>query len=612
MQSNQRPGLIMIVAALLVMVAMGYLLFDYQRDSRTELARAQGLDLVRLLGGMSWNELIPATGRKSFLEVLQRGQSNADFAYGAVVDVDGEVAAEVTRSGVIIPPSTIKAEPANWLSQRIVTGADADTRFIESHGPIFDDGMHMGFVRLGYFEPDFSFSYRDMPFLATLMLPIFLLVPLFYFLLRQEFKPLKQISERFEKLADKAGVNPVELQPTRELSDFMTQFSGYIEATQNRIETLNQQHQNLEMSGKLLTYKNNRIDAILQTFPDAIIVIDEAGEVSYVNAKTQHLLGVDPLQMMCKKTREWCDIPEIVPLLTFGDVKSSIQANQNTVDIRVDDDDVKSLQFNVYPLFVPNDESRILGRLVVIRDVSDNHLMRQRQNEFISHVSHELKTPLNVLSMYSESLLTEGADNEEYRVEAVNVIHDEVERLSTLINNLLAINQYELGGVVAQRQNVRMHEFLEDVFNSIVHSRGHPGLEFELDIPREMNMAFIDKDLFRIAVNNLLTNAIKYNKPGGRVTMSASEDNDAIEIVVSDEGYGVSDEDGHQIFNKFYRSTDENIRKQVGHGLCLSLARQIVMMHNGDLDFESEPGKGTRFFIKLDKVSSQILDAAAS
>jgi len=454
----------MIVAALLVMVAMGYLLFDYQRDSRTELARAQGIDLVRLLGGMSWNELVPEAGRKSLLEVLQRGQSNADFAYGAIVDVDGKVAAEVTRSGVIVPSARVAAEPANWLGQRMVTGGDTDTRFIEAHGPIFDDGRHMGFVRLGYFEPGFSFSYSDMPFLATLMLPIFLLVPLFYFLLRQEIKPLKQISERFDKLADKAGANPLELQPTRELSDFMTQFSGYIEATQNRIETLSQQSQDLEMSGKLLTYKNNRIDAILQNFPDAIMVIDEAGEVSYVNAKTQQLLGVDPQQMMGKKPREWCDIPEIAPLLTFGDVKSSMQANQNTVDIKADGGEVKSLQFNVYPLFVPNDESRILGRLVVIRDVSDSHLMRQRQNEFISHVSHELKTPLNVLSMYSESLLTEGVDNEEYRVEAVNVIHDETERLSTLINNLLAINQYELGGVVAQRKNVRMHEFFQQYY----------------------------------------------------------------------------------------------------------------------------------------------------
>ncbi len=602
----------MIVATLLVMAAMSYLLFDYQRDNREQLARAQGLDLVRLLGGMSWNELIPAQGRKGFLDVLKRGQSNPDFAYGAIVDVDGRIATEVTRRGVIIPSLTIEGEPANWLRQRIVSAKDNGTRFIESHAPVFEGDQHRGFVRLGYFEPGFGFSYSDMPFLATLMLPIFLLVPLFYLLLHQEIKPLKKISERFDALADQAGFNPIELQPSQALSDFMKQFSGYIEAAQSKIEVLNREQEDLLMSSKLLTYKNNRVDTILQNFPDAIMVIDEAGEVSYVNGKSQRLLGVAPADMMGKKTAEWCNDPQIIPLLTFGDVKTNMQANHNTINTRLDDNSELFLQFNVYPLFVPNDETRILGRLVVIRDVTEIHSMRQRQNEFISHISHELKTPLNVMSMYSESLLTEGLDNEEYRIEAVNVIHDEVERLSTLINNLLAINQHELGGVVAQRKHVRMHEFLEDAFNNICQSRNDKNIEFDLDIPREMSMLYIDKDLFRIAVNNLLTNAIKYSKANGKVTMKASENEDVVEISVSDEGFGIADEDKKQVFNKFFRSTDDDIRKQSGHGLGLSLARQIVLMHHGDLSFNSEHGKGSEFVIRLEKVSTQILDAAAS
>ncbi|MCP4389495.1 MAG: PAS domain S-box protein [Gammaproteobacteria bacterium] len=612
MKTNQKFGLIMIIATLLVMVMTVYILFDYQRGDREELARAQGLDLVRLLGGMSWVELIPEPGRQGFLEVLKRGQSNPDFAYGAIVDTDGKVLTEVTRSGVIVPSASIAEEPANWLGQHIVDASNGDNRFIESHAPVFADGVHRGFVRLGYFQPELSLSFSQMPFLATLMLPIFMLLPLFFFFLRQEIKPLKQISERFDHLADKAGFNHVELQPSRELSDFMEQFNSYIEATQTRIEVLNQEQQDLQMSSKLLTYKSNRIDTILQNFPDAIVVIDEAGEVSYANGKVGRLLGVEHREIVGKKPREWCKDPAIVPLLTFGDVKSSMQANQDTIQVRLGDHSEKSLQFSVYPLFVPNDESRILGRLVVVRDVSESHLMRQRQNEFVSHISHELKTPLNVMAMYSESLLTEGADDEEYRVEAVNVIHDEVERLSTLINNLLAINQYELGGVVAQRKHVRMHEFLEDAFDNVTKARADKGLEFDLDIPREMSMVYIDKDLFRIAINNLLTNAIKYSKPGGRVGMSAAEDENSIEITVSDDGFGIAEEDQQQIFNKFFRSTDDNIRQQVGHGLGLSLARQIVMMHHGDLSFSSELGKGSRFTIKLEKVSTQIMDAAAS
>ena len=150
MLSNQRPGLIVIIATLLVMVAMGYLFLDYQRENRLELARAQGVDLVRLLGGMPWSELIPSSGHSNALDILKRGQSNADFAYAAVVDLNGNVAAEVTRSGVIIPTTAFGDEPATWLGQQILQAADGGNRFIEAHGPVFEGEAHMGFVRLGY------------------------------------------------------------------------------------------------------------------------------------------------------------------------------------------------------------------------------------------------------------------------------------------------------------------------------------------------------------------------------------------------------------------------------------------------------------------------------
>ena len=609
----QRLGLSMIVATLFVMVATVYIFFDYQRDSREIIAKEQGLDLARLLGGMSWSELIPANSGKGFLEALNRGEKNPDFAYGALVDINGNFATEVTRSGVIIPRGSLPTEPADWLGQRILHARDDTANFIESYAPVFENGVHKGFVLLGYHRPELSIGYRQMPFLATLTLPIFLLTPLFYIMLRQEMQPLSQISRNIEKLADQGGLSQVELQPNEKLGDFMTQFSHFIDATQSKIQSLNEHQEGLHMSGKLLAYKNNRIDAILQNLPDAIMVIDEAGEVSYANGKILRMLDIGSDDVLGKKPKEWSHDPQIIPLLTFSDAKSSLQANQDTIHITSEDDKAKSLQFNVYPLFVPTDESRILGRLVVVRDVTESRMMLQRQDEFVSHVAHELKTPLNVMAMYSESLITEGTDNEAYRVEAVNVIHDEVERLSTLINNLLAINQYELGGVVAHRKHVRLHELLEDSFKKISKGRRNKKLKFNLDIPREMGLAFIDKDLFRIAINNLLTNAVKYSKPSkGKVSLKAVENENHIEISVSDEGYGISEQDQKQIFEKFFRSNAVNIREQTGHGLGLSLARQIILMHHGELSFTSELDKGSEFIIKLEKMPAQILDVANS
>jgi PAS domain-containing protein len=298
----------MIIATIVVMLATVYLFFDYQRDSRETMAKAQGLELARLLGGMSWEELVPDNGRQGFLEALNRGQNNPDFAYAAVVGRDAELAFEVTRRGVIVPAGKVASEPSAWLGQRTLSSRDYKTTFIDSHAPVFSNGVHKGFVRLGHFQPKLEFGYGQLPFLATLTLPIFLLSPLFYFILRQQMKPLGKISESIEKLAGQGGLVQVELQPDAMMGDFMTRFSQFIEATQERIKNLDEQQNSLQMSSKLLTYRNNRIDTILQNFPDAIMVIDEAGEVSYVNSKIQRLLGIDSDNVMGKKTREWCDV----------------------------------------------------------------------------------------------------------------------------------------------------------------------------------------------------------------------------------------------------------------------------------------------------------------
>ena len=203
--------------------------------------------------------------------------------------------------------------------------------------------------------------------------------------------------------------------------------------------------------------------------------------------------------------------------------------------------------------------------------------------------------------------MTEGADNEEYRVEAVNVIHDEVERLSTLINNLLEINQYELGGVTAQRKHVRMHEFLEDAFNNVTRVRADKNLEFDLDIPREMSMVFIDKDLFRIAVNNLLTNAIQAMPSGGPIEVAISSDPATVPVDVPpaddgfvcvsicDSGAGMTEDEAEHIFEPFFTTKETG----KGTGLGLSIAYGIVREHHGWIYVDSKKGQGTQFRVYL-------------
>ncbi|NND60208.1 MAG: ATP-binding protein, partial [Gammaproteobacteria bacterium] len=101
------------------------------------------------------------------------------------------------------------------------------------------------------------------------------------------------------------------------------------------------------------------------------------------------------------------------------------------------------------------------------------------------------------------------------------------------------------------------------------------------------------------ALTNLMTNAIKYNQPGGTVRLSAAESDDAVTISVSDDGIGIAEADQQQIFDKFYRSEDDDVRQRSGHGLGLALTRDIVSLHGGDISLSSEKGAGSEFVITL-------------
>ncbi len=591
----------MLLASLLVMTLTVFFLFDFDISNREKQAREQGLGLARLMSGMPWGEVINQPGRRGLLDAFRQGQSNPDFAYGVIADVNGLVHSEVTSAGVIVPNATLPTEPTSWLGQREVSAPDAQNIFIETHAPLFQGNQHMGFVRLGYAKPSFRLSYAQLPLIATITLPIFLLMPLYYFFLRQEIKPLKKISESIDRFTDQGLAGSMQLEPSEQLGDFMDRFNRFMDITQARFNELSHEHEDLTMSTKLLSYQNSKVESILKTMPEAIMVIDDSGIVSYANEKTASVLGIENELIINQKPQHWCKNIEVINLLGGQSPKGALNSvSASSLSGHVSDTD-KKLEIKTYPLFSPMDEERLLGRLVVIRDITDQLFEQQRQGEFITQVSHELKTPLNVLSMYSQALLDKDLTSEEHRIEAANVIHDEVERLANLIQNLLSISQYELGGLQIERQRVRMHDFLEDIFANLAKSDQVKNLDFVLDLPRELPALFIDKALMRIAINNLLTNAIKYNKPGGQIKMEVVESSHFIDIRVSDEGYGISEEDQPRLFEKFFRSEDSNIRQQTGHGLGLSLTQQIVQIHQGEISVNSNVGQGSLFQIRLEK-----------
>jgi two-component system sensor histidine kinase VicK len=263
------------------------------------------------------------------------------------------------------------------------------------------------------------------------------------------------------------------------------------------------------------------------------------------------------------------------------------------------------------PLVTPRDNTAPFGTLLTFRDVSGEFHAKQAGTDFVAHVSHELKTPLTTLLAYSELLLDYANLSESERVNAVNVIRDEVERAASLINNLLNISKLETGTLPLARQRVKIADLLRDSAEKMSKNALTKGVILDVRIAPDLESISLDKDLFRIAIDNLLSNAIKYSDSGGKIMLSASNlDDHEMKISVSDQGIGISPEDCSKVFDKYYRSHDDMAASRSGHGLGLYLARQIVELHHGKISVDSVLGKGTEFTIQFSAQTARLQEGA--
>lgn len=231
-------------------------------------------------------------------------------------------------------------------------------------------------------------------------------------------------------------------------------------------------------------------------------------------------------------------------------------------------------------------------------DQLKNETERARQ-EWITNITHDLKTPLSPVKGYAE-LLARGTANDSQTVQEYgSMILKNVDHVEKLINDLKLTYQLESGALPYHPEQVRLVRYLKELVIDIVNDPAfsNRNIEFECDLPEIT--ATIDPDLFYRAVCNLVINALVHNPPNTTVTVSVSEDNGhGICLSVRDNGAGISETEQTELFTRYYRGTNTK-EKPEGSGLGLAIAKQIVVLHGGDIVVRSELGKGTAFLILL-------------
>lgn len=597
---NNRIGIILVVSSLAVIALIIALLLQRQQADAAAQLRVQGLATIRSLSALPVPVLVPRAGQYGVLDSVLASGGRRDFAYAAVTDASGRNLAEVAGPGMLVPPAA-PLTLSGFAERSLASAQPGQGMLREFYGPVADPEGGRLQVRIAWLEPRLADGLEDLPFYALVALAVFLLVPLIYLVIKREMAPLAKLGEQLQALGGQ-GVAPAPPTQDKDVRGLALELNSYLDQAGRRIRELEESSVANLASGRLLEYTTNKMQAMLHCQPDGLLALDPGGDITFATAKIEPLLGVPVAAVLSQPVDAWCEDAELRAVLLRlrsggGDARRSLHFEFEPARVPG-----KRLHASVSPLHAAGGAVSF-GTLVVLRDTTAEHLARAASNDFVAHVSHELKSPLNVLAMYGE-LLADPATGPDERVEAVNVVQDQIERMSSLVNNLLNVSKLEMGNMRPERHRVKLHELLHDTWEQAQPRARQKRIGLELQVPHDVPAVAIDKDLFRIALNNLVGNAIKYNEAGGSVILAAEEGDSDVVISVRDTGIGMALDDQARVTEKFYRVPESGPNQRGGHGLGLYLANQIVELHHGRLTLASQPGKGSTFSIHLKKMPS--------
>ena len=351
----------------------------------------------------------------------------------------------------------------------------------------------------------------------------------------------------------------------------------------------------LEHSFHALESSRSELTALLDSMQEAVIAINPQGQVSWCNAVMQRI-ALSPVQEGRALVHSVRD-PEV--LSAVGAALAQRQASRRRA---TSVSPGKIFEVNAAPM--PGG-----GAVAVLHDVSEIERSETTRRDFVANVSHELRTPLTCITGYVETLLDDTELSDQAR-EFLQIILKNAARMNRLTEDLLALASVESGDYKLRLQKIQAARLVEEAVGSLAGLVLDSAAVLEVAETTE-DSVMADLDALSQVFGNLVENAMKYGKKGGRVRVGARRQDAMVEFYVQDFGPGIAYEHLPRIFERFYRVDKARSRESGGTGLGLSIAKHIVQAHGGHIRCESELGFGATFLFRLPLVTASASPATA-
>ena len=372
---------------------------------------------------------------------------------------------------------------------------------------------------------------------------------------------------------------------------------GYAQKVKEQLTTTQEESQGLSLQLQLLRRRKSNVEEIINSIRDAVVVSDDKERIILANESAEKLLGF----------KFENNNPQLIrDVAAPGCLLELIQKcrQSKTAHVRHEvtfEKGNEPVTFDAVLSSVMDESDNVIQVVTVLHDVTREKEIAQMKNDFVSHVSHELKTPLASINAYAEMLVDGEAEDEETMAQFCEIIQGQAQRLGRLIEDILNISRIESGLIKVNKETHSLALVIRDAAEMIKSYAQEKNITVDAPAAILYDQVYIDRDMMSQVVINLLSNAVKYTPAGGHITIQSelNESDGQVTVTVTDTGVGIPAEDVGHVFDKFYR-VEANNKYAKGTGLGLNLVKQIVeSVHSGSIFVTSVQNEGSTFGFTL-------------
>ena len=383
--------------------------------------------------------------------------------------------------------------------------------------------------------------------------------------------------ETLTKTADRIAAGDFSQRPQAESADEI----GALTHTFNEMANV------LESTLAEVNGERNKLNTLFIYMAEGMVAFGKNGRILHMNPAAQRMLGL-----------------EFDPELTYAQVFPNMEIEEADLAedgkcIEIDYAANKRI-LKIFLTMFGGADGENGGIMAVMHDITEQTKLDSSRREFVANVSHELRTPLTNVKGYTETLLDAGDDiDPQSRRSFLQVIYNESDRMTHIVKDLLTLSQLDYSRMDLRLAELPVEMIVANIASAMMIEAKNQGLTLETSFQRPLPNILADQARMEQVIANVISNAVKYNRPGGRVEVSAFVEGDQVAVRVKDTGIGIPQEDIPRLFERFYRVDKARSRERGGTGLGLAIAKEIVEQHNGTIQVESQLDRGTAVTIRI-------------